>query len=284
MQIPNSESSGARPILLVALVALALIVTTVYFREGEDGPFHDTRRVVMAAASPFERVGEFVTRPLRAVGGWVGDLGTSRKDLGLLRKQNAELRARNAELEEARQENTRIRALVKLVETQKLTRVAARVISRPTSAWEGIIVIDKGTRDGAARGMPVIGNGGLIGQIVEASGSSARVRLISDQRSGVAALVQRTRAEGIVKGSINRDITLDFVANPHAVRAGDAVITSGMGGVYPKGILIGEVTIVKQEAGLSPLVSVRPVVKLAQIEEVLVLTGRAPQPVTGGGE
>lgn len=285
MQIQNSESSSARPVLLAGMVVLALVLTTVYFREGDNGPLRATRRALMVVSAPFEKAGEFVTRPARSVGSWASDFGVSRSELALLRRQNAELRARNAELEEARQENERVRSLVKFVETQDLEVVGARVIGRPTNSWEGIIAIDKGTDDGVESGMPAIGVGGLLGQVVEASESGARVRLITDQQSGVAAFVQRTRAEGIVRGSIDRELTFDFASQEASVRAGDVVITSGTGGVYPKGILVGEVTkVAKQQNVLSPVIFVRPVVRLGEIEEVLILTGRTPQPETGGGE
>jgi len=285
MQTSNPESSSPRPVLLVVLIVVALVLTTVYFREGESGPLHQIRRAVMAASAPFERAGEFVTRPLRAVGSWTSGLGVSRSEVALLRRQNAELRTRNAELEEARQENERLRALVKFVEARNLKSVGARVIGRPSNSWEGIITIDRGTAEGVERGMPVIGDAGLLGQIVETTRHTARVRLITDQRSGVAALVQRSRVEGIVRGSIDRELTLDFVSREASVRAGDVVLTSGMGGVYPKGILIGEVTKVRRQPNtLSPVISIQPSAQLGELEEVIVLVGAAPSTDVGGGE
>ncbi len=285
MQTPSSDSSNARPVLLVVLIVVALLLTTLYFREGESGPLRQSRRLVMAAGAPFERAGEFVTRPLRAVGSWTSGLGVSRSEVALLRRQNSELRTRNAELEEARQENERLRALVKFVQARNLESVGARVIGRPSNSWEGIITIDRGMDDGVEKGMPVIGDAGLLGQIVETTDHTARVRLITDQRSGVAALLQRSRVEGVVRGSIDRELTLDFVSREASVRAGDVVLTSGMGGVYPKGILVGEVTRVRRQPNtLSPVISVQPAAKLGELEEVLVLVGAAPTTSVGGGE
>jgi rod shape-determining protein MreC len=285
MQTRSPENTRARPALLVALVVIALVATTVYFREGESGPFHQSRRMLMAASAPFETAGEFVTRPLRAVGSWVSSLGISRAEVALLKRQNAELKTRNAELEEARQENERLRSLVKFVEARGLESLGARVIARAANSWEGMITIDRGTAEGVEAGMPVIGDAGLLGQVVEAAKHSSRVRLITDQRSGVAALVQRTRVEGIVHGSIDRSLTLDFVSRDSSLRVGDVVITSGMGGVYPKGLVIGEVTAVRQQPNtLPPMVSVQPTAQLSNIEEVLVLVGAAPIVTSGSGE
>lgn len=285
MHTPTSDQSTVRPTLLIAFFVLALVLTTVYFREGESGPLHQTRRVVIAASAPFETAGEFATRPLRAVGSWVSGLNVSRGDVALLRRQNQELRTRNAELEEARQENERLRSLVKFVEMRDLKSLGARVIGRPVNSWEGIITIDRGSAEGVERGMPVMGDAGLLGQIVGTSSHSSRVRLITDQRSGVAALVQRTRAEGVVRGAIDRSLTLDFVSRDASLQVGDVVITSGMGGVYPKGIVVGEITrIRKQPNTLAPLVSVRPSANLGDLEEVLVLVGAAPTTNVGEGE
>lgn len=285
MQTPSSDSSNARPVLLVVLIVVALLLTTLYFREGESGPLRLSRRLVMAASAPFEQAGEFVTRPLRAVGSWMSGLGVSRSEVALLRRQNSELRTRNAELEEARQENERLRALVKFVQARNLESVGARVIGRPSNSWEGIITIDRGTAEGVEKGMPVIGDAGLLGQIVETTDHTARVRLITDQRSGVAALLQRSRVEGVVRGSIDRELTLDFVSREASVRAGDVVLTSGMGGVYPKGILVGEVTRVRRQPNtLSPVITVQPAAQLGELEEVLVLVGAAPATSVGGGE
>ena len=270
---------------MAILVALALVIVTVYYRESSTGPVHSLRGVVQSVAVPFETAGEFVTRPLRAAGSVVSNLGVSRTEVATLRRQNSELRSRNAELEEARQENERLRALVKFVQTRNLESLGARVIGRAPNSWEGVITIDRGTADGVEAGMPVIGDAGLLGQTIEVTPNSAKVRLITDQRSGVAALVQASRIEGIARGSIDRQLTLDFVSSESTVRAGDVVLTSGIGGVYPKGLVIGEVTSVKAQPNtLAPTITLRPSARLDDMEEVLVLVGPPPSTDIGGGE
>jgi rod shape-determining protein MreC len=285
MQSSNPDSSSGRTALLAVLVVAALIIVTVHFREGDTGPVHTLRAAVQSVATPFETAGEFVTRPLRSVGTWFSNMGVSREEVATLRRQNSELRKRNAELEEARQENERLRALVKFVEARDLEALGARVIGRAPNSWEGVITIDRGTADGVEAGMPVIGDAGLLGQTVEVTPNSAKVRLITDQSSGVAALVQSTRVEGIARGSIDRQLTLDFVSNEATVRAGDVVLTSGIGGVYPKGLVIGEVTSVRRQPNaLAPSITLRPSARLGDMEEVLVLIGTPPSANLRGGE
>lgn len=133
--------------------------------------------------------------------------------------------------------------------------------------------------------MPVLGPLGLLGQTVEVSKSSAKVRLITDPRSGVASMIQATRVEGIVNGSIDGHLSLDFVSRDATVTAGDVVITSGLGGVFPKGIIIGEVLeAVSTSGGLQQEIRVTPASDPSALEEVLVLVGRAPSADIGGGE
>lgn len=272
-QVETSKKGAPR--LLIALVALSLVVTTVFFREGERGFFHGARRVALAVTAPASRLGIALTSPLRAVREGVSGIGATKREVEALRKQNADLRARLAESEEARQQNERLQTLVGFSRKHDLEGIGARIIGRSPDSWQRSILIDRGTADGIMKDMPVLANGGLVGQVVEVSARSARVRLVNDQRSGVAAIVQRTRTAGVVRGSIEGGLSLDFVSAKPAPKVGDVVITSGMGGVYPRGLVIGDITQVKTERGeLFPRVDVVSRVALNEVEEVLVLTGR----------
>lgn len=284
MRINQTENPRPRVGLVVALVVLSLVLTTVWFRESDSGVLHRLRSGMQVVVAPVSAGGEFVTRPVRGFFAWAGDLGVSRSQLEELRSQNQSLRNRVAELEEARLENERLRQLVKLAQPQDLESVAARVIGRPSS-WEGVITIDRGTSDGLTVGMPVVGPSGLLGQIVEVAAGSARVRLITDQRSGVSSMVQRSRARGVVRGSIDGQLSLDFVSVDTTVSAGDIVITSGQGGVYPKGIVVGEIAEVTTPPGaLSQRIRVQPQGDLSALEEVLVLIVAVEPAIDGGGE
>lgn len=285
MRVQRAETQGSRPGWLIILVAVAIVIITVWYREGDAGPIHSVRRGVLTVAAPVSSAGEFVTRPGRSFVSWVTDLGVSRSQLEDLRSQNESLRSRVAELEEARLENARLTTLVGLTQTGNLKAVGAHVIGRPTSAWEGVITIDRGTSDGIRTGMPVLGPLGLLGQTVEVSNSSAKVRLITDPRSGVAAMLQSTRVRGIVRGSIDGRLALDFVSVESTVQAGDVVITSGLGGVFPKGLVIGEVMRAdRSPSALQQDIRVTPASDPSQLEEVLVLVGGVPSSDLGGGE
>lgn len=271
--------------MLAALVIAALVITTVYFREGDSGLLHRTRSSVQAMTAPVAAAGTWVTSPFRSARRWVSDVTATKEEVETLRQQNEELRVIVAELEEARLENDRLRALVGFIEARDLDALGARVIGRPPSGWDGVITIDRGTADGVEKGMPVLAPQGLLGQTIEVTSHSAKVRLITDQRSGVAAMIQPTRAEGIVRGSLEGDLSMEYVSRDATVSVGDVVLTSGMGGVYPKGLLIGEVDSAEVlESDLFYEISVHPAARVSDIEEVIVLIGAPPEPDTGGDE
>jgi rod shape-determining protein MreC len=283
----------------VALVVLALLITTVWFREGPKGPIHRLRVGVQFVAAPIGAVGDFVTSPVRGVIHWVADLGVSRSQFDALQQQNEKLRNTVAALEEQRLENVRLQSLVNLSQAVKLKAIGARVIGRPTQ-WDRVITLDRGTADGIRDGMPVVGSlgvlapqateasaaGGLIGQTTQVTAHSARVRLVTDQNSGgVAAMIQANRAEGIVHGAIDGALSLDFISHDATAKVGDVVITSGMGGVYPKGLLVGEITKVSNlPSALYQDITVFPAANLSSLEEALILVGASPQIQPGSGE
>jgi rod shape-determining protein MreC len=296
MRLPQPEKSNLQPGLLTALIVLSLVVTTMWYREGDRGVLHRLRSGVQAVTTPVGAVGEFVTSPVRGMLAWVGDIGVSRSELDALQQQNAKLRNTVAALEEARLENARLQSLVSFAQAAKLKTLGAHVIGRPTQ-YDKVITLDRGSADGVQEGMAVVGAmvslptrsaettaaGGLVGQTVSVTAHSAKVRLINDQTSGVAAMIQSNRANGIVRGSIEGALSLEFVSHETTVRAGDIVITSGMGGVFPKGVVVGEVTkVVNLPSTLYQDITLLPAANLSGTEEVLILVGAGPQSQEAG--
>lgn len=281
----DTRPGAGNPILLVALVVASLILTTVWYREGAGGPLHLARRGLLAVSQPFALAGSVVFSPVRAVATYVSEGTASRAEITSLKKQNEQLKARVADLEEAKLENERIRELVKFAQAQDLPTIGARVIGRPVASWDHSIVIDRGSRSGVRVGAPVVAAGGLVGQVVDVTAFDAKVRLITDTESGVAVIVQRTRAEGVVRGSVDGKLTLDFISKEALPVRGDVLVTSGMGGAFPKGLVVGEVTsVAAPQADLYPKVEVESRVSIGRIEEALVLVDAAATIRSGGGE
>ncbi len=278
MVASDPGSRQPSPWMLLLVVVISLAITSVHAREGDGGPVHVARRAVMAVAGPIAYAGDVLTLPFRAAAGWMSGFTVSREEVAELRDQNAQLRRRNAELEEAALENERLRKLVGFVEARDLDAKGAHVIGMPSSSWDGVVVLDVGAEDGIRTGMPVLAEEGLVGQVVEVAPGSSRVRLLTDQRSGAAAYIQRTRGTGVVRGSVHGALGLEFVEREAVPKVGDVVLTSGLGGVYPRGLVIGSVSSVDLRPNdLFPRVVVESRVRFSTLEEVLVLMSQIPQ-------
>ncbi len=167
----------------------------------------------------------------------------------------------------------RLEGLLGLRSTYSLESTAARIVGGSSDAWSHTVTIDKGTVDGLEVGMAVCNSGGAIGQIVEVSATSSTVRLLTDETSGISAMVQRSRAQGILQGQPDGSLQLNYITADSDVSVGDIVITSGLGGVFPKGLPLGTVTSVNRASNATYYtVTVRAQSLAENNEEVLVIT------------
>ena len=182
------------------------------------------------------------------------------------------LREENNRLQEALLAAKRLGRLAPLQE-RRSTAVAANVFARDSSSWFKTVLVDKGERDGVSRDMAVAVADGLVGRIIEVFPNAAKVLLITDPNSGVDVIVQRTRAQGIMEGRVEEFCILKYVRKTDDVQVGDRVITSGLGGIFPKGLLTGTVTKVERKRlGIFQTVEVAPTADLSRLEEVLILS------------
>lgn len=236
-----------------------------------------------------------VLSPFQNFFSWTGNqlyyLKSSITEIQYLQRQNRELReevellrAQNLTASEYASENQRLRALLgyKQVATQ-FDLVAAGVIGRESVTWSSVIVINRGTLDGVANNMAVITEMGLVGHVLEASANTSKVQLILDPRSSVGTLVQRpdSRVAGIVEGDMNdpnhpRMVNIPKDAN---VQVEDAVVTSGFGGVYPKGIVVGKIKeIHNEEGGLLKYGVIETSVNFEKLEDVAIIVASREAP------
>ena len=265
------QSTGVRPLIVLCLVSILLL--TFYIREGESGPIHSVRGAVSVVTTPVRVLGSLVATPFNAAGNVMGNLTASQETLSELREQNAELTAQVAELSESKKTSERLESLLNLQSTYNLTSTAARIIGNSSDAWSHAVTIDKGTAAGFSCGMAVCNSGGVIGQIVEVSATTSTVQLITDEGSGVSAMIQSTRAQGMLQGQPDGSLRLSYVSTESDVKVGDIVITSGIGGVYPKGLPLGTVSSVeKSDNDVYYTIVVRAQSTAENNEEVLVIT------------
>ncbi len=155
----------------------------------------------------------------------------------------------------------------------KLNFISAAVVGRDATQWSKVVFINKGTHDGLQKNFAVVTNLGIIGHVIQAGPRASKVLLISDSRSAVDALFQKSRVFGVVVGTGGDICDMKYVPIDAEVKEGDKVISSGMGGIFPKGWVVGTVSkIIKPKQGLFQDITIKPGADLSRLEEVLVLT------------
>ncbi|MDR2957629.1 MAG: rod shape-determining protein MreC [Coriobacteriales bacterium] len=280
-----SDRQARRPsatLVLIACCLLSIVSMTVWVNEGNNGYLHKARDMASLVTAPLQEAGNALTSPLRAVSRWFGSNDLTAEEIQAIVDENVRLRSDNIRLQEVEQEAKRLRFLVDIQDAYGLDMVGARVIGRSADSWNQTITINKGTNAGVRVGMPVMSINGLIGQIESAGPTSSEIRLITDQRSGVAVFLQATRAEGILEGSADGTLYLRYIAMDYEVVLGATVVTSGAGGVYPKGIPIGTVQKVDYlSSDIYQTIVIQPLGQPTSYEEVLVITGSESEVGTG---
>ncbi len=266
----NKSLPERRPLLLLAILLSSLVVLMSYQVRTASGNrlIEDS---LLRAAGP----------AVRAVSGAVGSLVSlwnSYVDLRDIRGENLGLHARLDRLEEAgrrgeefRRENLRLRELLDLRENLEIPSLAAEVLTMGFAGQARTALIDRGSRDGVRRNMPVVNRQGVVGRIIAVGGSVAKVQLVIDPNSGVAGVLQRTRGQGMALGMGERGCRLEYVSELESVEVGDVVVTSGLDRIFPKGFTIGVVSSVDEGDQLTKSILIRPEVDFHRLEEVLVL-------------
>jgi rod shape-determining protein MreC len=189
-----------------------------------------------------------------------------------LKNENGLLRQKIISLNEIYLENGRLKKALSLKQDSPYKVIASRVIGRSADSWVSAIIIDKGSSHGIKRGMPVITYSGLLGCISETAKFTSKVLLISDPGFAVSGIVQRSRQEGLIAGTLGAHLIMRYLPEEPDIQVSDTIITSGLNSLYPKGLLIGTVIdIGKEFSGLSRYALVKPAANLSNIEEVLII-------------
>lgn|SRR5215471_9198398 len=226
-----------------------------------------------------------IMRPLQAASesavSWIKNFRDNYDTLAGFRSENERLRKRIQSLEierqrllEAEATNRQLKALLDFRSRLPAGAITASIIANSANSWFQSCMIDKGSSEGVRKGMAVVTPLGVVGQVVGVTSHAAKVLLLTDPNSGIDVLVQRTRSRGIVSGSLDSGIVLKYVKRSEDIQEGDRLITSGIDGVFPKGMMVGTVIKVrKQHIGLFQFIEVLPAVQTERIENVLVVAG-----------
>ncbi len=279
-KIKRDHESG-RTIWILVGVAVTIFCVVFFAARGRFGTPISGKAVITVLA-PFERAASWFGDGVEGGLTNVGDIMTVHEQNKQLKEEIEQLRVQNVKAEEYAAENKRLRELLgyKNLATQ-FDFVVARVIGREPTTWTRMIVIDRGTEHGVNKNMPVVTARGLVGVVSEAGPISSKVELILDPRAAAGALVQRSRVAGIVKGNLGDALSPRMVDIPRNedVAEGDTIVTSGFGGIYPKGIMIGTVREVKNDAGgLLQCAILEPAVDFQRLEDVSVIVASREAP------
>jgi rod shape-determining protein MreC len=242
----------------------------------------DTTKKVQAAVyhifSPFLTTGSGLQKQIQGVQGKLKSLEELEKDNGALRVENRELKATNKALTDVEHEVNRLRHALNYRERSEFKLVAAEILARDSSTWWRTVTINRGKDDGVEGDMPVVTDEGLVGKTTTVSKNISVVLLVSDETCKVAASVEGSREQGIVAGErvvggLTPLLTLNFLTKQANLQPGQKVVTSGVGGVFPRGLVIGNVKAFKVRA-LDGQAQLTAAVDLSQLEDVFVVTGR----------
>ena len=190
----------------------------------------------------------------------------------LLENERAYLRQKINSLNEIYLENLRLKKLLSYKQESPFKVISAKVIARSPDNWSSMVIIDKGSSNGIMRGQAVINNLGLIGRVMETTAFVSKVMLISDPNLNVSAIVQRSRQEGLIIGTLGTQLIMKYLPEDADIKAQDKIITSGMNQNYPKGISIGSVVEVAHEfSSLGCYAIIKPAANLSFVEEIFVI-------------
>ena len=267
MLIPHKYHS---PVVAAVLLIISLAVISYSASRLSETGF--LRKMVLEAAAPVEDAVNVSLKGLHD--SWkrylflVGMEDENRR----LRHGNAVLSEQINHYREGYIEGMRLRKLLNLRDGLTNRVVAARVVDRSRASLFKTILIDKGTADGMRVGFPVLSEQGVVGRIIETAWHASQVLLLVDGNSNIDGLIQRSRAQGILQGAGSAGCNLKYISRVEEVLPGDVVLSSGLAGVFPKGLLLGVVTGVSRKGeGLFQKIDVAPAVDFEKLEEVLAL-------------
>lgn len=262
-------------VLLLLFNVVALLISARQYYSSENlSPGHSEGpgRYFIAVIGPFQK--GLNTTILFAQNLWKHYffLVSAAKENEELKRALSKNREKNNECIETRLSNRRLRNILNFQTTINHPTLAAQVVGTDPSPWFKSVVINKGFSHGIEKGFPVVVPDGVIGQIIEVSERYAKVLLLTDRNSAIDSLVQRTRARGIIRGSAREQLSFQYVLRKYDINQGDTVISSGLDGVFPKGLRVGRVhSITQKNSSIFQEIVVIPFVDFEKLEEVMVI-------------
>ena len=259
-------------IIVGVIVLIGVNIIALFITNRHRSSFYGLNRFAVPFVAPFQKA---VTRSIH----FTKDVWTRYFFLVSVANENDHLKKKLRKAIEKKQElneialsNSRLRNLLDFKKTVSSKALAAEVVGKDPSPWYHTIIIDKGNAEGIKKWQPVVIPEGIVGHVMDVSTHYAKVLLIVDRNSAVDAMVQRSRARGLIKGGAKGRFFLNYVLRKDDIKVGDKVVSSGFDGVFPRGLPIGSVSgVIRRNSGIFQEVYVSPHVYFEKLEEVMVL-------------
>jgi rod shape-determining protein MreC len=278
-------SGGTKRLREAAVVAATLLAAIVALRMSAKNPgeLSALDRGILRLVSPAQSAMSFIARGITGVAGRYADLMHIRAENDTLVRDNKKLRAELIEMRRLAEESGRYQRLLGLRDVTPAETVASRVIAVDASPYFRVARVEIDRGEGTVRrGMPVLTPEGVVGRINRVSGKSSDVMLLVDPRSAIDVLVPRTAGRGILRGKSGENgyrCSIEYLARGEPAKEGDAVVTSGLGGAFPRNLAVGHITkVIPGAVGLYQDVEVTPDVDFARLTDVLVVVAPPPAP------
>jgi rod shape-determining protein MreC len=258
-------------ITLFLFLLIPVIALDTTSRAPRDYRFYD--RVILAITSPIQTaISWTLEQTVDLYQGYVYLWHVKSQNTRLF-EENRKLQGQIMGLKDAENENLRLRELLNFQEKMKLETIIARVIAKDVSTEFRAVRINRGENAGIKKGMAVITYEGVVGRVIRTTRSTADVVTILDLLSAVDTVIERSRARGVVEGLTDELCQLKFTLRTDDIRVGDVLLSSGLGGVYPRGVAVGTVSHVKKKQfGITQDVEVKPTVDFTKLDEVMIVT------------
>ena len=264
-----------------ALVVLSVILLSFSLGKGQE--WNATEKLAIEVTAPIQKCFIGTVRFMRDIWSNYFFLVEARRENLQLKAQIEILKLENSRYKEVLLANERLQELLKFQDSTDATLIPAMVTGWDSSGMFKSIIIDKGSWDRVAINMAVVSSEGVVGRVVSVSPHYSQVLLVTDQNSAIDGVVQSSRGRGMVKGSGSDECYFDYVIKTCEIKPGDAIVTSGLGGVFPKGLSLGRVKSVEDSPyKLFKDVEVIPAVNFNRLEEVLILLNKNFIPLRTG--
>ncbi len=272
-----SETTNRRRAIIIIAVIIIGIIVLAFYRGQTQGLVSRSQQLLLSIVTPVQKGVNAVIDPFRGASEFTVSHSRLVNDNRALRNANEKLRVKVGQLNKYKNENGRLRVLAGFRRKTLFKTLGAHVISRSPSSWRSLITLDIGSSTGIKKGMPVVTDKSVVGKTVEVLKNASLVQLINDRHSGVAVEIKRTGEIAVVEGAIDGTLKLRFMADDTSVKTGDKIVTSGRGGLYPRGLLVGEIKkITKSDYSIERAITVKSATELSQLSEVLVVTSVPP--------